>query len=81
MGADRIIKLNRKITQAELQTILDKAEVSWRDLDVSIVPDGLHLHYAYWGISHAENAHRKTSKIIRELRKINIIKNLGKWGY
>lgn len=89
MGADRIVQLARDLTHQELESILNDLKMrfsrqTWgysSELDVSIVPKGIHLHYGYCGNNHIRNAELRAKQIIRKLRKLGIITKTGKWSY
>lgn len=89
MGADKTIYTTQELTNEQIEEILTDLGMSFSkqywgwssEIDVSKTPEGLHIHYGYWGIEHANNAHKRTKQIIRELRKRNLVKKIGRWGY
>lgn len=89
MGADKTLYLTRNIKDNELENIFQTLGMRYSrqkwgyssELDVSPCENEIHLHYAYWGNNHCQNAHYRTKQIIRELRKKKLIKKIGRWSY
>ncbi len=97
MGADRTITLSREVTTEEFEAILHSAHISfyrknvgfWKPdyrqwettMDVDIEGTKLNLHYAYWSMSHGEEAEKETERLIRYLKRAKLIKNVGRWRY
>ena len=89
MGADRTVRLTRKITDKEVEQIFRKLDMefsrqSWgysSELDVKPNKDKIEFHYGYCGEAHCTNALWRTEQIIRELEEKGLVKKIGKWNY